>query len=749
MRTLNLAACVLLMLTGLLAASCGGGKTLDGSLATNPAAGVPLSQQPDTQATLALPGSAPAFPNDKAAVDRQVSDDSVTLLGRDWHEKSDTAEEVGSTLELNGGDIAWGIYALGGFGEVQPGSVYASFFTEKDMPCRIYLGVADFGSGHWRWMDAGKDDGSFLFPADGQYTSPTGNCYVVVLRHLEGNAKLYELNIGRIGETDLESPAGFSATTDPGEVHLDWLPVAGATGYNVYRSSDRKFVNQIKINEDPVSTDAYDDSFVLKGQLYFYRVTAVAAIESEYSNSLSVFVPTVDAPAPQNLRAIDVGDDYFEIAWDWEGASPSAWFVYIANAPDFDFDPPTYYEKIPQGSARSWTFSELDPGRLYFVRMAASFSGAPGRMTDALPCLTGDQWEWFDIEEIGDGHEPVVAVIADDKICASYINDNVVHVARNSGAGQPWLVEGTALDKSLLFYNERIMEMVSAGGFTGELDIDYKDGTYLICSVTTHHNDFYTAIGAPGVGWDVELVDMGTTYDVLKQTPSAGAYCSAAISQNGYNVSGLDFYLDQYCHYTRALGNDKPWVKHEIRNVPQGLPFEFDLEVKNGSLFASCFDFTARQLFLWSEQDDFKQVTNNAPGVTFGLFTDLELLGDKWVSSAYHGADQDLYTLTDNGGEFWDSNIVTASDDYPTGRNVRLEPFRDGLVCVYMGGSTREWYCSVMHGDGSWETQLMKIGEIDAYEKCDLKVLNDRPVFVVADRITEKVYAIRGNIPQV
>ena len=76
-----------------------------------------------------------------------------------------------------------------------------------------------------------------------------------------------------------------------------------------------------------------------------------------------------------------------------------------------------------------------------------------------------------------------------------------------------------------------------------------------------------------------------------------------------------------------------------------------------------------------------------------------------------------------------------------------MEPFRGGVVCVYMGDRTRDWYCSVLRSSGEWETQLMKIGEIDAYEKADLKVLNEQPVFVLADKITQKVYAIRGNIP--
>lgn len=683
------------------------------------------------------------FPNDLATVERQASDDTVTLLGRDWHEKSESAVEIGSTLSLNDGESAWGIYALGGFGQVQPGSVYASFFTEDDMPCRIFLGVADFASGHWRFMDAGKDDASYTFPAGGNYTSPSGNCYVVVLRSGDGKAKLYELIFGRVGNTNLESPAGLSATADPGLVSLDWLPVNGAVGYNVYRAYDRKFTDQVKLNAVPVAEDSYADSWLVNGEMYFYRVTAVAAIESKYSNALGVFVPAVDLPAPQNLRVLEVGDFHFRIAWDWEGASPASWAVYMANAPDFNLEPPTVKKDILQGGTREYTFSNLDPGRLYFVRMAAKdSSGRHGRMTEALPCLTGDQWEWYDIEEIGDGKEPICAVIADDKICASYMLDHVVHVARNSGAGLPWIVEGTDLDRTVSAPGEEPV----GDGFSSFLDIDYRDGTYLITSVTSQTLDYYSAIGAPGVGWDVQLIDKGIGGGLC--APAAGLFCSAAISDNGYNGAGLDACPGKYCHYSRAYGKDKEWIKQEIRTVPEGWPLEFDMETLDGKLFGGLYDYSLRQLYLWSEQNGFSQVTDNPDGWTYGLqYGDLERVDGKWTLTAYYGYERNLIMLQDIGDPVWEQTIITNSEDYRTGRGARMEPFRDGLVVVYMGGAIRDWYCSVLHGNGEWETQLMKIGEIDAYERADLKVLNDKPVLIVADKITQKVYAIRGNIP--
>ncbi|MCB1216320.1 hypothetical protein KDL44_02945 [bacterium] len=733
-RLLAVAAFVLLVI-----ASCGGGRNADQLLPADSAS--PSIQLPEFSAGL------PAFPDEQLAAERSVSDDTVTLQGRDWSEKSDNAEEIGSTLEINGPDNAWGIYALAGFGQVLPGNAFCSFWTEDATACQVWLAVADFNLDRWVFSQSGRDDYGFEFPEGGNYVSPTGNCYVLVLRTGEGKSKVYSLTIGRRGATDLEAPAGLAANAEPGLVNLSWLGVAGAAGYNLYRAYDPKFTNPIKLNEDLLTEAAYADDWLISGEMYFYRVTAVAAIESAYSNTASVFVPAADLPAPQNLRLLDAGDDFIEFAWDWSQANPQGWSVFLANGRDFNLEAPTEEKIIAQGGARSYKYAGLNPGRLYYIRMAARQSGALGRMTEALPCLTGDQWEWFDVEEIGDGTEPVSAVIADGKICCSYLNDNVVHVAINGGEAQPWTVESTALDHSIEYYNSYIGEWISAGGFTGVLDIDYSNGTYLIASVTRHHNDYWAAIGAPGVGWTVELIDEGTASGQF-DAPSAGLYGSVAISDNGYVASGLDFYLGQYCTYSRAFGSAKPWNKQTIRAVPFGLPIEFDLEVLDGDLYASCFDFTDRQLYLWSELDGFTRVTDNPEGVTLGIYTDLERMADHWVAPGYHGGEQNIYFLEEGSGEYWDTNVIRDQDDYPAGRNVRMEPFRDSVVCVYMGGSTRDWYCSVLRSGGVWETQLMKIGEIDAYERCDLKILDDRPVFMVADRITKKVYAVRGNIPQ-
>ena len=120
-RLLAVAAFVLLVI-----ASCGGGRNADQLLPADSAS--PSIQLPEFSAGL------PAFPDEQLAAERSVSDDTVTLQGRDWSEKSDNAEEIGSTLEINGPDNAWGIYALAGFGQVLPGRAEIPQFPVDGRP---------------------------------------------------------------------------------------------------------------------------------------------------------------------------------------------------------------------------------------------------------------------------------------------------------------------------------------------------------------------------------------------------------------------------------------------------------------------------------------------------------------------------------------------------------------------------------------------------------------------------------------
>jgi glycosidase len=89
---------------------------------------------------------------------------------------------------------------------------------------------------------------------------------------------------------DLQPPApptGLTADEGEGAVDLSWNSVAGAAGYNVYRSplSGGGFV---KVNGSPVATPAYGDTGLENGRTYHYVVTALDAAGNESVPSAEV-----------------------------------------------------------------------------------------------------------------------------------------------------------------------------------------------------------------------------------------------------------------------------------------------------------------------------------------------------------------------------------------------------------------------------------------------------------------------------
>ena len=86
--------------------------------------------------------------------------------------------------------------------------------------------------------------------------------------------------------TPTAAPSGLQASADGMQVHLSWQPVAGAAGYNVYRSPVTGG-GYVRVNAAPVTTTGYlDDSAELRsGQKYYYVVRALDGVGNESANS--------------------------------------------------------------------------------------------------------------------------------------------------------------------------------------------------------------------------------------------------------------------------------------------------------------------------------------------------------------------------------------------------------------------------------------------------------------------------------
>lgn len=89
--------------------------------------------------------------------------------------------------------------------------------------------------------------------------------------------------------TPPSAPANLHVTgTGNAQVSLEWNAVAGASGYNLYRSPVTGG-GLVKVNGDPLTGTSYTDTGLRNAQTYFYVVTALDNVgnESAYSNEVT------------------------------------------------------------------------------------------------------------------------------------------------------------------------------------------------------------------------------------------------------------------------------------------------------------------------------------------------------------------------------------------------------------------------------------------------------------------------------
>lgn len=94
---------------------------------------------------------------------------------------------------------------------------------------------------------------------------------------------------GNVDLTPPPAPAGLAVTNEGnGQVSLAWNAVAGAAGYNLYRSP-LPGGGYVRVNTSPISGTSFTDSGLPNAQGIFYVVTALDGIgnESVYSNEVS------------------------------------------------------------------------------------------------------------------------------------------------------------------------------------------------------------------------------------------------------------------------------------------------------------------------------------------------------------------------------------------------------------------------------------------------------------------------------
>src|SRR5260370_21059628 len=89
------------------------------------------------------------------------------------------------------------------------------------------------------------------------------------------------------------APTGLTATAGNGQVSLSWNASAGATSYNVLRSTG----SNGEIFLATAATNSYTDTTVTNGTTYFYEVQAVNSAGPSGNSNAATATPPCTAPA--------------------------------------------------------------------------------------------------------------------------------------------------------------------------------------------------------------------------------------------------------------------------------------------------------------------------------------------------------------------------------------------------------------------------------------------------------------------
>jgi glycosidase len=205
--------------------------------------------------------------------------------------------------------------------------------------------------------------------------------------------------------TPTAAPTNLSASADGLQIALSWSGVAGASGYNVYRSP----VNgggYVKLNSAPITGTSFTDaSGLLSGQRFFYIVKALDSVgnESAPSNEASAtpsykigwanlqWPPTLDYTiSAANTTDTVYGQVYIEgvtsasgatpgllaqLGYGAQGSDPRSWTSWTALSFNVDagnndefkgaLQPTTpgvysYFTRYSTNGGASWTYGDLN-----------------------------------------------------------------------------------------------------------------------------------------------------------------------------------------------------------------------------------------------------------------------------------------------------------------------------------------------------------------------------------------------------
>ena len=174
------------------------------------------------------------------------------------------------------------------------------------------------------------------------------------------------------------SPTNLTATAGNAQVALNWTGSAGATSYNIYRSTTQGGEGSTAYKTGLTST-SFTDTGLINGTTYYYQVTAVnSAGESGKSSEVSATPASTSVPAsPTNLTAT-AGNAQVALTWT---ASSGATSYNIYRSTTQGGEGSTAYKTGL--TSTSFTDTGLTNGTTYYYQVTAvNSAGESGKSSE-------------------------------------------------------------------------------------------------------------------------------------------------------------------------------------------------------------------------------------------------------------------------------------------------------------------------------------------------------------------------------
>lgn len=236
----------------------------------------------------------------------------------------------------------------------------------------------------WVILDEHKNVTDWVLGTTRYYTIPNETAYTKYRLNVTANNGEHRL---KVGEMELagyyDKPVAPSGLNNPSngdsQVTLNWKPIIGVTGYNVYQDG-------VKVNDTPIITTTYTVTGLTNGVVHHYSVSALndrgespksnELIAMPYNQNLITTMTSDTAPlgiaSASDEQADNAGtfpaykafDKSISTGWQTNYGVSTGWLQYDfqkgAVVKEYTLTLGNYYAVAPQEAPKNWTFEGWD-----------------------------------------------------------------------------------------------------------------------------------------------------------------------------------------------------------------------------------------------------------------------------------------------------------------------------------------------------------------------------------------------------